>query len=394
MRLLFLQDWNLLHGGAERFALDLREALHGAGDEVCLLTADVSPEARAIADVLAPASEHAAAKSLLQVHNPFAAAAVRRAVARFQPDVALVNMFALYLSPSAVTALGRIPYVLLISDYKCICPLGHRLLPDRSICHHPRGVACLRQGCLSLPHWTRDQLRYWRIDRVVRNAAAVVTCSDALQRSLAEQGIESRRIHLFSRATEPIGPRRPAAQPQFLFLGRLDVEKGVDQLIRAFAACRATVPGCRLRLAGRGAMQGQLEWLAAELGVRDGVDFLGWCDADAVDAELSHAWALVAPSRWPEPFGLVALEAIFRGVPAIVTDAGGFAEVVEHGVTGVTVARDDVDALARALADVATGRRFPERSLAPDAVAHARRQFGPQRFLAEFREILLDCAKG
>jgi len=388
VRVLLLTDWNLLHGGAEAYCLKLREALTDAGDEVKLLTADVSPRARQVADYLAPASENVAAKAVQQLANPFAAAAVRRAVREFRPQLALVNMFALYLSPAAIFALGDLPYVLLISDYKCICPLGHRLLPDGSVCHHPVGAACLRNRCLSPLHWLRDQVRYQRIGEVIRRAASVVSVSDSLRGSLAEQGIESRRVHLFSDPPAAPLPRDANPAPLFLYVGRLDVEKGVDILLRAFALTRERVPQARLRIVGQGDALASLQALVTGLGLQASVTFCGWREPQEIDAELSRAWALVAPSRWLEPFGLVALEAIFRGVPAIVPATGGFAETVEHGVTGLHFPLGDAAALSATLLDIATGRQFPDHTIAPASLARARERYGRVRHVAHIREIM------
>lgn len=388
MRLLLLQDWNPRHGGAERYVTELRRALAGSGDEVRLLTADVSDEARRVADHLAPASDRSLAKSLLQIHNPFAAAAVRRVVRAFRPEAALVNMFALYLSPAAVCALGDVPYVLFMSDYKCICPLGNRLLPDRSVCHYSEGVACLQHGCLSMPHWLREQLRYRRIRSVMRNAAAIVSSSDAICSMLAEQGVDSRRIYMFSCPPGEAAPRRPDVVPRFLYLGRLDVEKGVDLLLEAFAICRQSVPECRLRIVGRGSQREALELLAGSLGLDDSVRFCGWQEDQGIDRELTEAWALVAPSRWPEPFGLVALEAIFRSVPAVVPDFGGLAETVEHGVTGLHFRAGDVSDLANALVSVATLASFPDQRLSRADVARTHERFAPQQHVSELRSVL------
>ena len=69
--------------------------------------------------------------------------------------------------------------------------------------------------------------------------------------------------------------------------------------------------------------------IAVELGIGGAVRFEGRVSFGAVEAALSKAWALVAPSVWPEPLGLTAIEAITRGVPAIATATGGFAETVE-----------------------------------------------------------------
>jgi len=392
VRILLIEEWNLLHGGAEAYSLQLVDALTEAGEEVQLLAANVSAQARQVADFLAPASDHSVPKSVLQIGNPFAAATVRRAVRTFRPRVALVNMFALYLSPSAILALGETPYVLLVSDYKCICPLGHRLLPDDSVCHHPMGIACLRSRCLSLPHWLREQLRYRRIDEVFRRASAIVSCSDHLRDSLREQGIDSRRLHLFSDPPASPLPRHPAPAPLFLFVGRLDIEKGVDTLLRAFAICHGSLPDSRLRIVGRGEMRSSLEELAVSLGVQDSVTFCGWQEPQEIDQELSRAWALVAPSRWPEPFGLVALEAMLRGVPAVVPNHGGLAETVEHGATGLVFPAEDVATLAEQLVDLASGRRFPEHTLDPAQVAQVQDRFGRDRHIAEMRAIMHEVA--
>lgn len=388
MRILFLQDWNPLHGGAERYALELRAAFASAGHELRLLAADASEQARESADYLAFASDQALPKALLQLHNPLAAAAVRRAVRDFRPHVALVNMFALYLSPAALRALRPLPWVLLVSDYKITCPLGHRLLPNNTVCSLPRGRACLGQGCLPPAHWLRDQVRYRLIEQAIRRAAAVVSTSEDLRSVLAVQGFESQCVPLFSSPPPENGVRSPAPRPLFLYLGRLDVEKGVDELLSAFARLRKSIPDCRLRIVGRGAQQGALERQAHDLGLAQSVDFCGWKAPHELEAEFARAWALVAPSRWPEPFGLVALEAIFRGLPAVVPDQGGFRETVAHETTGLKYPPGDVAALASALACIARGEAFAPTGVQPAEVNEARRQYSRERHVAELEEIL------
>lgn len=387
MRIVLLQDFNPLHGGAESYVVALRRALVEAGDDVCLLAAGVSELAHRVADVTAPAAMTTAGKTLMQIHNPFAASRVRTLVREFRPHLAVVNMFALYLSPAAVFALGDVPYILLVSDYKCICPAGNRLLPDGSDCTFPAGRACLRQGCLSLPHWLRDQLRYRRIRKVIDGAARVLASSDSLRRTLADHGIASESVHLFSTEPAPAFRRQLDKEPRFLYIGRLDVEKGVDQLLEAFAMVRHRLLSARLEIIGRGRKQADYEHLAETLGIGGGVRFHGWQSADGMDAELSRAWALVVPSRWREPFGLVALEAIFRGVPVIVPATGGLAEIVEHGVTGLVYERGDIEALSRSMADIATGRSFPGSVLDEPQVAAARRRFSAGAHVHRLRDI-------
>jgi len=109
-------------------------------------------------------------------------------------------------------------------------------------------------------------------------------------------------------------------------------------------------PTVELRVLGGGPRLKELQTRAAELNVADAVRFDGRVSFREVEAALADAWALVAPSVWPEPLGLVAIEAITRRVPAITSALGGFAETVRHGVSGYLVPNGDVQALAEALA--------------------------------------------
>jgi glycosyltransferase involved in cell wall biosynthesis len=68
---------------------------------------------------------------------------------------------------------------------------------------------------------------------------------------------------------------------------------------------------------------------------------------------IGDAWAVVAPSIFQEPFGLVGVEAIVRGIPVIATNGGGFRETVEPGVSGLLVPHGDHEALADAMLEVA-----------------------------------------
>jgi glycosyltransferase involved in cell wall biosynthesis len=357
MRILFVTDWGGEGGGVETYVTLLMRGLETAGDEVRLLTSSVGSGA-AVADYVAAGSRSPVSQSVLQIANPAAARTMRRAVADFRPDVVHVSMFEMHLSPSVVAAAGAVPTVLSILYYKPICPNGLKLLPDDSLCTSPAGLVCWRGGCFPLAHWLRDRPRYARIRHEVHRAAAVVTCSAWMQRALADAGIES------SWSPMPIAPpaatfrRAPSQDPLFVFTGRLAREKGVGTLLHALSLARGQMPGIRLRVVGDGPLRSSLEQTAAALALGDAVEFTGWVPFEQVEGQMADAWALVAPSRWAEPLGLNALEAIVRGVPVIASATGGLAESVENGVTGLLFPNGDVSALAGCLVDVATGRQL------------------------------------
>lgn len=388
-----ITDWNRGQGGAEAYMSWLRSGLRAAGDEVRLLTSGAGTAGDGTADYVAYGTGHSLAQAFLQIANPFAVQAVRGAVRSFRPDVAFINMFAHHLSPVIFHALRDIPVVLAVSDYKCICPIGSRLRPDMTICAVPAGWICHKAGCVSFPHWIRDRPRYALLKSGVARAVRVVACSEWVCTELARSGIESECVLL------PVPPpgafylRRRSPEPRILFCGRLDIEKGVDRLLRAFAMVLPSSPNAILRVAGRGPERERLESLALELGVAASVAFIGWLEPAEVERELSSAWVLTAPSLWAEPLGLVALEAIARGVPVIASETGGFAETVEEGVSGMLVPNGDTDALARALRAIVNDEAFAA-GIPADVVDRVRDRHGMSRHVTRMREILNGACAG
>ena len=385
-------DWNRASGGAEIYASALCKGLREAGDEVRLLTSSVGTAADGCADYVAWGTERKAAQVFLQVVNPFAVATVRRILRDFRPNVAWINMFALHLSPAAVLALGPLPKVLVVSDYKLLCPMGSKLMPDGSQCIASSGWVCCREGCVSLPHWLRDQPRYALIRSAVRGATRVLACSSWVRDALAEEGIQAEVGFLPSPSPRPDFRRRPSSQPTFLFAGRLEREKGVDLLLRAFARLYQQCPKARLRIAGRGSQQDRLKTLAGDLRIDHAVDFTGWLSLEQLEDHLSEAWASVVPSLWAEPQGFVAVEAILRGIPVLASSTGGLAEMIDHGRSGLLFPAGDESSLLQCLRQVANGFAFPNHVLAAAVVRDAAERFSVSRHIHRMREIFTEIA--
>jgi glycosyltransferase involved in cell wall biosynthesis len=387
MRVLLILDWNRGRGGAESYALCLREQLLAAGDEVRLLTSSAGTAGDGLADYVAFGTERRVAQALLQIVNPFAVGAVRRAIREFGPDVAWVNMFAHQLSPAVIGALGDLPTVLYVSDYKCVCPIGSKLLPDGSLCTRPCGWICYRAGCVSLPHWLRDRPRYALIRLAVRRTSRVLACSSWVQQELAAAGISAEVIPLPVAPPPPGFLRQPAREPLFIFCGRLDREKGVSLLVQAFARVRAQFPEARLRVIGQGPERADLESRAARLKLGDSIEFPGWLTPAQVERHWRDAWACVVPSLWAEPQGLVALEAVLRGVPVVASGGGGLGEIIEHGVHGLLFPNNNEDALVDALRAIASGEVFPAHNISENGVRKAAETYDVARHVRQVRAI-------
>lgn len=393
MRVLLIADWMRSPGGSETYVSWVRDGLRAAGDEVRLLTSSAGTAADGTADYLAYGTDRLVAQAVIQVVNPFALATVGRALREFRPDVAFVTLFMYHLSAAVLGRLRGVPTVLSVMDYKCICPLGSKLLPSGARCTEQAGSACWRHGCVSPAHWLREVPRYALARSGMRRVDRVLACSRWVQEELGRNGVTAEPLPL------PVPPpgasfrRAPAPEPLLVYCGRLEVEKGVPLLLRAFARLRERVPAARLRIVGQGSQRAALEELAGSLGLGAAVTFRGWVAPAQLDAELADAWALAVPSLWAEPLGLVAREAIVRGVPVVASADGGLGETVEHGVTGLLFPNGDEAALLERLEAIARGRVFPDHRIGEEVVRRARDSYDVGRHVGQLRRIFAETAE-
>lgn len=376
-------------GGAENYFEQVRKALGAAGDEVRLLTSSAGTAAGGTADEIAWGTESRLAQSVLQLANPWAWHQARRARRRFAPQIVFVGMFANHLSPAVFAAFRGLPVVFMATDCKVVCPTFAKVLPSGATCCAPEGRACLRSGCLSFPHWLREQPRYALIRRAL-GAARTLACSEYVRAELERNGIPSEHLPL---PADPAGPafrRAPATQPTFVFVGRLATQKGVLPLLSAFAQLRREIPEARLRYVGDGPERRALADATRAQGLGDSVELVPWQPAARVEEYVLDAWALVAPTRGPEPLGLVAIDAIVRGVPVIATRNGGFVETVEEQRTGLLVDDGDEAGLLQALREVAARRSFPSHECDPAAVARLASRHSLPRHIAALRALFAE----
>jgi len=132
-----------------------------------------------------------------------------------------------------------------------------------------------------------------------------------------------------------------------VFAGRLVPDKGADLLIEALARLRSEGFAPSVAVVGEGPERSALEALAQDRGVENEVRFLGSLSSERLAGVFRGHRAVVVPSRWREPFGMVALEGIACGCVPVVTDRGGLPEAA--GACGLVCPRPEPTALAETL---------------------------------------------
>lgn len=176
-----------------------------------------------------------------------------------------------------------------------------------------------------------------------RSVDRFIAPSRAVADALAGRAVPADRIAIkpnFLAGSPSVGPAgdRPDA---YLFAGRLAPEKGVLTIAAAWAALGDSAAVGRI--AGSGPLDGEVADAAA---ADRRLVPLGALDRPAMSDELGRARAVIFPSVWREPFGLVVIEAFASGTPVIAARIGAPADLVEDGVTGLLFDPGDAADLA------------------------------------------------
>ncbi|MBS1016395.1 glycosyltransferase family 4 protein [Acetobacter persici] len=243
-----------------------------------------------------------------------------------------------------------------------VAALVRSVRPDLIEVHNRPDVAlALRKACPGLPvslvlHNDPCGMRRARTAAErehLGQAVAVVAVSEWVRGRFISQGVTSCvRVLPNSLDLSKLPPPVPQRDPVVLFAGRIVADKGADAFV---AACVRVLPrhaGWRADMIGAdrfGADSPETPFLTAlrAQARQAGVALLGYQPHEAVMQAMSRAAIVVVPSRWPEPFGMAALEAMGCGAAVVASHRGGLPDVV--GEAGLYADPDDPDTLAAAL---------------------------------------------
>jgi glycosyltransferase involved in cell wall biosynthesis len=257
--------------------------------------------------------------------------AVRRAVAAERPDI-------------VVEDINKLPLFL---------DLGHQL-PFCAIVPHLFGVTAFAEAAwpVAAVVWAAERPLPWAYRRAGFHAISESTRDDLVARGVSPERIRVIHPGVDSRHFRPGPPGRRSGVPSFLYVGRLKRYKGIGFAIRALAVARRQRPDLRLEIAGTGDHRGELERLAAGLGLERAVVFHGFVSEERKIDLMRGAWANIFPSP-KEGWGITVIEAAACGTPSLASDSPGLRDSVCHGETGFLVPHGNVDALAARMVEMA-----------------------------------------
>jgi glycosyltransferase involved in cell wall biosynthesis len=267
------------------------------------------------------------------------------------------------------------------------CTSGVYYFEPGQECTRGHGPGCipnlLARGCAHTRYPKTLPVKYRNATRgraALRGADLVVSYSSSVDRHLGANEIARRTVVPYFPTLAPRQGSGSAGARRVLFAGRIVPSKGVDVLIRAAGEVDGEFVVC-----GDGRQLGEMRALAAQLGVEQRVRFKGWLGPDQLAEEIAKASVVAVPSLWPEPFGIVGIEALAAGRPAVASATGGIVDWLEDGVSGLLVPAGDAPALARALNELLAD---PERQSAMGSAGKraVAERFSPDRHLAALLE--------
>lgn len=238
------------------------------------------------------------------------------------------------------------PLVRTIHAYDTLCMNKLKLIPGETVCHEQLGSACVG-ACGFTDSFLATRMR--AENRVMRSTfTKLLAVSHWMESVLRTNGFAARKISVLPNFTSFM-PRGAMAteEPVVLFAGRPTPEKGLRDVVRALSRTQRKPT---LLVAGVDPSLRRAPYIsgvcteAEALGVR--LELRPWITDEELRQVYERASLVAFGSVWPEPFGLVGIEAMAHGKPVVAFDSGGIQEWLVDGETGFSVPRGDHAAFA------------------------------------------------
>jgi glycosyltransferase involved in cell wall biosynthesis len=234
---------------------------------------------------------------------------------------------------------------------------------------------------------TIQRINIFRKRLVYRFATALLPVSTAAKADLIQHyKVSPTKCIVFPNAISDKGIFNQNDSNAFGFIGRLDFSKGADILINAFSEVIKKYPDARLKIAGTGSKENDLNQLVKTLNLNNNVDFCGKIANNEIEQFLVSLNCLVVPSRI-DNLPTVVLEAFSTATPVICSNSGGIPDMVEHEVNGLLFQSQNVHQLTEMML-VMLCNKEKRRRLAENARATFKEKFDIETLPLRFEKLL------
>ncbi len=291
--------------------------------------------------------------------------------------------------------LGRVRIIRMIHDHDLCCPRRHKYyFHNERVCTSRAGIRCYLDLAFIEKDSGTGKISIGGIGSKLREMKSnqfldcLLVGSSFMKNELLQNGFSPSSIHILPPLV-PFSPRFDSPVPDdpvILCVAQLIKGKGVDLLLKALSSLT-----CEFRtiIVGAGNSEHDLKRLSRELGLEEKVQFTGWVPNKVIGEFYSKAKVVAVPCRWPEPFGMIGLEAMNFARPVVAFNVGGISDWLDHGVTGVLVPEQDVAAFSKSLQSILTNTDTA-RKMGTAAVHQASQKYSFDDYISRTIEILRD----
>ena len=360
MRILQLTRDYARNGGIGSYVQDLAALLLDAGHRVRVVCSNgEASTGKVVVDRVPGFDEfehHAARATRSEIH----------AIAdEFDPELILVHAMDDYDLEASLRGRHRVARFIHNHQY-CSSGIDHATA-SLEACSQPQGIACV-SGFVARRCWrtvnpavaARQYRRARAAVATLRSSTVLFVASGYVRERVIRNGIDPDRVTVvpYFPGVPGLAGTQPTVRQDggtLLFVGRLVPEKGLAFLLRSLSGLGGA---WRLVVNGDGPALGATIELARRLKLLDRIAFEGWTSRERLLEDYAAADVVIVPSVWPEPFGLVGIEAMSYGTPVVAFRGGGIPEWLSHGETGFLVQNGDVVDLRQRIAELLADPRL------------------------------------
>lgn len=345
MKILIIHDQGVFGGGAETYIVDTKKELEKNGHEIKILTGNsYNSKGRFSDEEFYCPDKTQLGKLIFYLFNIFAFIKIRQVTRNYKPDVVHLHTLT-RVSPFGLFALRNVPRVITVHDYSFIYPRLKENFPNLDVCKYSKGACCFKHTGF---RYYFEKIRTNILIGQIKDVDMLFTNSSFMAKTLKKCGViptsslDELGIKLFKH-------KKQFVNNNLLYVGRIEVEKGLKYLLLSLVKIKKCIPSIHLSLVGSGAQYVEISNFIDQLGLTKNVKQVPFVDRKDLQNYYQNSSLVIMPSIWPEPFGLVGIEALSVGRPVIASNVGGVNDWLEDRKTGFLVKPKDIDGISNAV---------------------------------------------
>lgn len=353
MKVLWINQKASLKGGAEQYIFNTVEQMKSF---------DVS------SSLLYEANEETQDEFLDIFEEAYPLLTVYEQILQINPDVIYIHQLDTYEMYEEIIK-TKIPTVRFFHDHKLFCLREHKYTTiKKHTCTKKLGLGCY--GCLGFINKDESSLGFSintlgkmeKLQYINKKLNHFIVASSYMKEHLSLHEFDEQKITVnplyAANKFEHSTATNFTENKTLLFVGQLINGKGLDALLKAMNKIPKDYD---LVIVGTGKQEEYFKHYAKELKLQDRVKFVGQATHNQLEEYYKKAYCLIVPSRAPETFNLVGIEAQKVGLPVIATNVGGISQWLTHDVNGLLVQPNDIKDLEKKINDLIADKKLHQR---------------------------------